>query len=64
MKDFLNDFTEFIFGKGLKLILLFFGIMSFVTFINHKTQVGFAILAVGFIFSAVYLSIHERNKPN
>ncbi len=55
----MNDFMEFVFGKGLKLILLIFGILSFVTFTNHRTQVGFAIAAVGFIFSAVYLSVHE-----
>lgn len=64
MNNFLNDFTEFIFGKGLKLLLLFFGIISFVSFTNHRDQEGFAIGAVGFIFSAVYLSVHERKNKN
>lgn len=56
----MDDFMEFIFGKGLKLILLFFGIIAFVTFTNHPNQAGYAIGSAGFIFSAVYLAVHER----
>ncbi len=64
MNNFIKDFTEFIFGKGLKLVLLFLGIISFVSFINERKYEGFAIGAVGLIFSAVYLSVHERKNKD
>ncbi|AEA45793.1 hypothetical protein Fluta_3827 [Fluviicola taffensis DSM 16823] len=60
MNHFINEFMEFIFGKRLKLVLLLIGILSFVAYINNVMQFGYAIFAAGLIFSAVYLSVHEK----
>lgn len=62
MNNFINEFMGFIFGKRLKLVLLLIGVCSFVVFINNVKEFGYAIFATGLIFSAVYLSVHEKTK--
>lgn len=62
MNHFINEFMEFLFGKRLKLVLILLGVCTFIAYLNHVTQFGYAIVSAGLIFSAVYLSVNE--KPN
>jgi hypothetical protein len=57
-----EDFVDFIFGKYLKIILLIAGFLACVTYGNHPSHVGYAIIGAILLFSSVYLSVHEKKK--
>jgi hypothetical protein len=62
MNHFINEFMEFLFGKRLKLVLLLLGICTFLAYLNHVEQFGYAIVSAALIFSAVYISVHEEKN--
>lgn len=59
MNHFINELMEFIFGKRLKLVLLFLGVCTFLAYIDRVDKFGYAIISAGLIFSAVYISVNE-----
>ncbi|MGV3611349.1 MAG: hypothetical protein ACO1N0_10395 [Fluviicola sp.] len=62
MNHFINELMEFVFGKRLKLVLLFLGVCTFLAYLNHVEQFGYAMVSAGLIFSAVYISVNEDNN--
>jgi len=57
-----EDFIDFIFGKYLKFVLLIAGFLACISYGNRPSHFGYSIIGTGLIFSAVYLSVHERKN--
>jgi hypothetical protein len=59
--NWLDELSAALFGKHAKILLLLFGIMACFAYGNHPSHYGKAIIGSAFIFTAFYLSVHERN---